>query len=164
MKRLLLFVMLAGTALLTACGGGAAEPGDSQGNASREAAPATGKLGEKISVPGGSFTRVSPAELKDMLENKDFLFVNTHIPFEGNIPGTDLSIPYNRIGQSLDRLPADKDAKIVLYCRSGRMSAIASKTLVRAGYTNVWDLKGGMEAWEEAGFPLKGARQGVEAA
>ncbi|GAB4496003.1 MAG: hypothetical protein Fur0016_33210 [Anaerolineales bacterium] len=54
--------------------------------------------GETVSVPGGSYTNVSPAELKAMLQNKDFIFVNVHIPFEGNIPGTDLSIPYDQIG------------------------------------------------------------------
>lgn len=36
------------------------------------------------------------------------------------------------------------------------MSASAAKTLVGAGYENVWDLQGGMVSWEEAGFRLKG--------
>ena len=45
-------------------------------------------------------------------------------------------------------------AKIVLYCRSGRMSAIVATELVAAGYTSVWNLEGGMLAWEKAGYAL----------
>jgi len=93
------------------------------------------------------------AELQTMLENKDFVFVN-HIPYEGEISKTDLSIPYNEIDQNLDKLPDDKNAKIVLYCRSDRMSGIAAETLVGLGYTNVWNLDGSMVAWEQAGLKL----------
>jgi rhodanese-related sulfurtransferase len=94
------------------------------------------------------------AELQTMLANKEFTFVNVHIPFEGNISGTDLSIPYDQISQNLDKLP-DKITKIVLYCRSGRMSAIAAETLVGLGYTNIWNLSGGMAAWEQAGLKIE---------
>ncbi len=97
---------------------------------------------------------LSPAELAGMLADKDFFFVNTHIPYEGEIEGTDAFIPYDRIEENLALFPAELDAKIVLYCRSGRMSAIAADALRSLGYTNVWDLEGGMIAWEEAGFPL----------
>jgi rhodanese-related sulfurtransferase len=107
-------------------------------------------VGKQIPVEGGSYTEVSVAELDKMLANKDFTFVNVHTPFDGNIAGTDLSIPYDQIAQNLDKLP-DKESKIVLYCRSGRMSAIAAETLVGIGYTNIWDLAGGMSAWEQAG-------------
>ena len=116
--------------------------------------PAVEVVGQKISVDGGSYTDVSVAELQTMLANNDFTFINVHTPFDGNIANTDLSIPYDQVAQSLDKLPADKDARIVLYCRSGHMSAIAAKTLVGLGYTNIWELSGGMAAWQQAGLSI----------
>ena len=98
---------------------------------------------------------MSAVQLKAMLVKKDFTFVNVHIPYEGEIAKTDVFVPYNEIEKNLDKLPADKNAKIVLYCRSGRMSAIAAETMVRLGYTNVWNTEGGMIAWETLGLPLK---------
>lgn len=113
--------------------------------------------GETVTVTGGSYTHISPDELNTMLANKGFVFINVHIPFEGNIADTDLSIPYDQITESsyLSQLPSDKNAKIVLYCRSGRMSAIAAEALVALGYTNIWDLKGGMVDWENSGYALE---------
>lgn len=118
-------------------------------------APAEEVVGQQVSVAGGFYTDVSAAELQTMLAKKDFTFVNVHIPFEGDIANTDLSIAYNEIEQNLEMLPAEKDAKIVLYCRSDWMSRIAAETLVDLGFTNVWNLDGGMVAWEQAGLPLK---------
>jgi len=111
--------------------------------------------GEDISVAGGSYRNVLPKELKTLLKNKDFVFVNVHIPFAGNIAGTDLSIAYDQIEQNLSQLPEDKNAKIVLYCRSGHMSQIAAEKLVSLGYTNIWNLKGGMADWEKEGFEIQ---------
>ncbi len=143
--------------ILFGCGGETSDSSDSEDSRSPE--PTTKsvseKPGEQVSVDGGTFTRLSPTELRNMKDKQDFPLVNVHIPFEGNIPGTDLSIPYNEIDQNLAQLPA-KDEKILLYCRSGSMSDQASETLVELGYTNVWDLGGGMIAWQEAGYRLKG--------
>jgi phage shock protein E len=114
-------------------------------------------VGEKITMPEGTYINVSPAELKTLLKNKDFMFINVHIPFAGNIAITDLSIPYDQISapENLAQLSADKNAKIILYCRSGRMSEIAAKELVSLGYTDIWNLDGGMVGWEQAGYEIE---------
>jgi rhodanese-related sulfurtransferase len=115
----------------------------------------TSVLGKQIEVGNGAYTEISVDELRSMLENKDFVLVNVHIPFEGDIPDTDVSIQFDQIAENLDKLPADKDAKIVLYCRSDRMSTISSETMVSLGYTNIYNLDGGMVDWEKAGLDLE---------
>jgi len=114
-------------------------------------------VGEKVSVEGGTYSNINADQLDNMLKKKDFVFVNVHIPFEGNIADTDLSIPYDQLTEpaNLAQLPVDKNAKIILYCRSGRMSAIAAENLIKLGYTNIWNLKGGMAGWEQAGFEIQ---------
>jgi rhodanese-related sulfurtransferase len=140
MRRLFLLLAITGLSLAACQGGGADQT-----------------AAQPVDAEGGTYTDIGPDELSTMLENKDFLFVNVHIPFEGDIADTDLSIPYDQITEpaNLAQLPADKDAKVVLYCRSGRMSAIAAEALLEEGYTNLWNLDGGMVAWEQAGYPIE---------
>jgi len=117
--------------------------------------------GESVEVSGGSYRNVGSGELwRIMLQKKDFPLINVHIPYEGELPQTDAFIPYEEVEKHLDKLPRSRDAKIVLYCMSGRMSAIAAETMVRLGYRNVWNLKEGMREWQKKGFPLLDKRQG----
>jgi phage shock protein E len=111
--------------------------------------------GKTINLKNGSYQNVTADELKSMLKNKDFVLINVHIPFAGNIAGTDLSLPYDQIENNLSQLPSEKNAKIVLFCRSGHMSAIAAEKLVSLGYTKVWNVDGGMVAWEQAGYEIE---------
>jgi len=138
------------TIVLVGCTAGQAGTPTSAGKA-QEARVTPGK---KVPVAGGAYTDINSDELKAMLEKKDFAFINVHIPYEGEIANTDAFIPYDQIDQNLDKLPKDKSAKIVLYCRSGRMSAIAAETLVKQGYTNVFNHTGGMIDWQAKGYPL----------
>lgn len=97
---------------------------------------------------------ITTDELINILKSKDFTLVNVHVPYEGELPQTDVFIPYDRIDQFFDRLPADKNAKIVLYCKMGKKSIIAAEQLVKLGYTNVWSMKGGMVEWRQKGCPI----------
>jgi rhodanese-related sulfurtransferase len=120
----------------------------------KQASLSTPESYEVVQTDGGSYKNINSAQLAEMLKSKDFVFVNTHIPYEGEIAVTDAFIAYNEIEKNLDKLPTDKNAKIVLYCRSGRMSEIAAKTMVKLGYTNIWNHTGGMIEWEKQGNVL----------
>ncbi len=95
---------------------------------------------------------ISTRQLKEWLKNKDFVLVNVHVPYEGEIEGTDYNIDYRDIDKFEQMF--SKDQKIVIYCRSGAMSANAFKKLRERGFKNVYDVQGGMIAWEEMGEKL----------
>lgn len=101
-----------------------------------------------------AYKDITSQELFAMLAQKDFFFVNVHVPYEGEIEKTDVFIPYDQIDNNLDKLPEDKKAKIVLYCKTGRMSAIAAGRLAELGYVNVKNLSFGMHDWQSKGYPL----------
>jgi len=100
------------------------------------------------------YKNISPSDLADMLKHKDFVLIDVHIPEQAHIPGTDAFIPFNEISQRQVDLPQDKNAKIVLYCRSGSMSRQAAENLVKLGYNNVYNLVGGLKAWRAEGYSV----------
>ena len=100
---------------------------------------------------GGHWTNVTPDRLAEMLTHKDFTLVNVKTPYIGEIDGTDLYIPYDQIAARAGQLPAARSARILVYCRSGVESKQAAQTLLNLGYTNVWNLDGGMDAWQSSG-------------
>lgn len=101
-----------------------------------------------------SFATLTSLQLAAMLEKKDFFFVNVHTPYEGEIKNTDAFIVFDRIADNLDKLPKDKTARIVLYCRSGRMSEIAAGELAQLGFSQVSHLSGGMIDWKKSGHEV----------
>ncbi len=141
---MLLVGLTALASMVAACAPGAPSSAPAQSPEPRQTASARG------------YTQLTAPELAKLLQQqpKGFLLVDVHAPYQGEIEGTDLFLPYDQVEANVGKLPADRAAKIVLYCRSGAMSAIAARTLVKLGYTNVSDLTGGMGAWKDAGYPL----------
>ena len=79
-----------------------------------------------------------------MQQNDDYILVDVRRQDEfdaGYIPGA-ICIPNETIGdKEIPELP-DKDAKILVYCRSGNRSVQATEKLVKLGYTNLVEIGG----------------------
>lgn len=102
---------------------------------------------------GASSRPLAPEEFAAALSESGRVTINVHVPDEGSIQGTDLWIPFDAVAVRGDKLPP-RTTPLAVYCRSGRMSAIAVETLARLGYEDVVELDGGMDAWERSGRQL----------
>ena len=103
---------------------------------------------------GKTYQNISMVQFIEMMRHKDFILINVHIPYQGEIPNTDALIPFNSMDQHRSKLPNDKNAKIVVYCMTGPMGYIAAGKLVDMGYANVIHFEGGMQAWARSGRQL----------
>ena len=102
-----------------------------------------------VTESGNSYEQISAAEAKKLMDSEtDFAIVDarTQEEFdEGHIEGA-IMIPEYEIEAKAESLLPDKDQLILVYCRSGRRSKIASEALVGLGYTNVKEF-GGIIDW-----------------
>lgn len=99
---------------------------------------------------------ISAAALKRALSSQNLLLIDVREPNEytsGHIPGAVLC-PLTDV-QDLQLPP---NIPIVLYCQSGRRSHLAWETLRANGNSNLKELQGGIQAWQQAGYPLTGGR------
>ena len=58
------------------------------------------------------------------------------------------------INETIDKLPKNRDAKIVVYCSVGVRSEIIAHQIIEKGYTNVYNLFGGIFEWKNNGFQV----------
>ncbi len=123
-----------------------------------QALPKT-SLKEHLQAPGDITRHIVPtwlpSTLRANLENgQDVLLVDVREPREfkaGHIPGASL-LPLRMLPQQGSELPRDRT--LVLVCRSGRRSRLGAIILQDLGYSQVYNLNGGMLAWEAAGYPM----------
>ena len=110
--------------------------------------------GQDTSLPGalpmaGVYMRITAEEASQMMELSSgyiLLDVRTQSEYdEKRIPGAVL-IPDYELAKRVEAELPDKEAQILIYCRSGRRSASAAKELISMGYTSVYDF-GGIIDW-----------------
>lgn len=96
----------------------------------------------------GVYTKITAEEAYEMIQCGDVIIVDVRTQAEydeGHIANAVL-IPNEEIGDTPPEALPDKDATILIYCRSGNRSAKASHKLIKMGYTKVFDF-GGINKW-----------------
>lgn len=93
-----------------------------------------------------NITAQQAKEIMDTQEGYIILDTRTQEEYEeGHIPGA-IVIPHDEILEKAESVLKDKDQLILVYCRSGRRSKLASEDLVTLGYTNIKEF-GGIIDW-----------------
>ena len=96
-----------------------------------------------------TFVQITPQDAKKIMDSAAayvVLDVREQTEFdEGHIPGA-IVIPHTEIEAKAEQMLPDKNALILVYCRSGRRSKLAAESLVKLGYTEVKEF-GGIIEW-----------------
>jgi rhodanese-related sulfurtransferase len=96
----------------------------------------------------------SPSEVFRLLAAGEIQLIDVRHPHEheaGRIAGTRL-IELSTLGEAVGSI--DRERPVVLYCRSGGRSGMATEALSQAGY-DAHNMTGGMLAWEAEGLPIE---------
>jgi rhodanese-related sulfurtransferase len=130
-----------------------------------QAGPTPGQPASAPAAASASLPLItSQALLERQAKGDPSLFVlDVRTPQEfaaGHVPGA-VNVPYDQVASHLAEIPKDKD--VVLYCRSGRRTALAAEVLAANGYTKLGHLQGDMEAWLKDGRPVEGGDATVPA-
>jgi rhodanese-related sulfurtransferase len=104
-----------------------------------------------------SFTDIEPHEALRRVKKGDLL-IDVRQPSELRDlrVAKAVNVPLGELHTYAAGLDADKP--VMLVCRSGSRSRRAAGALVKAGFTDVSNVRGGLAAWSRAGLPLKGSR------
>ncbi|WP_077211031.1 rhodanese-like domain-containing protein [Bacillus dakarensis] len=99
-------------------------------------------------IPTKGVKNISTAELKAELKDKNKQFVDVRTPgeFKGNHIKGFKNIPLQQL-TTMANQELSKEKEVVVICQSGMRSQQASKVLKKLGYTNITNVKGGMNAW-----------------
>ncbi len=125
-----------------------------------EPTPATAPTQTSAPAPASATPAlISQADLlaRTAQKDSDLVVLDVRTPEEfaaGHVPGA-RNVSHDQLSAKLAELSALKDKPVVLYCRSGRRSALAADVLSRAGFTKLLHLEGDWLAWEAANRPVE---------
>ena len=111
---------------------------------------------EIVAAAAANITSVSATEAKPYFDSK-VLFIDVREPSEyqaGHIPGA-VNIPRGILEFNIAKLAADKSTPMVVYCASGKRSALATEALGKLGYTKAVNMTIGLPSWTAAGYPTE---------
>ena len=102
------------------------------------------------------YSSISPSESTQMINREDALVLDVRESneySEGHIINS-LHIPLASLKTRLKDLEKHKTQKVIVACRSGNRSSHACASLKKEGFEQVFNLSGGVMAWESANLPL----------
>ena len=102
---------------------------------------------------------IEPFEAAEEIEGGDVVLIDTREPHEyqeAHLEGGKL-VPPGLLSDEIASAAPDKSARTILYCRSGKRSAIAAAQMQGLGYDDVASMAGGIVAWQEQGLPVVAA-------
>ena len=102
------------------------------------------------------YKRLSPAQLTELVNREDALVLDVSPSSEfdkGHIAGA-RGVPLGQLEPDHKLLGKDLGRPVVLVCRTGQASAQAATRLVKAGFTRVHWLEGGLPSWQQVDLPL----------
>ena len=112
---------------------------------------------ELVEEAKAAIKTISISDANALLGKSGVVFIDVREADEfksGHVPGA-LNIPRGLLEFQIEQQVPDKNTTIVVYCRSGSRSALASATLMRMGYNSVLNVDGGWKAWLDAGYPAE---------
>lgn len=112
---------------------------------------------EVVDFQAPAYHEVNAAEGARLIANVKPFVLDVRTPgefAEGHLAGATL-LPVQELQRRLDELAAHKGEPVFVYCHSGNRSTVAAKLLVDAGFTNVTNLRKGINDWKAAGLPLE---------
>jgi rhodanese-related sulfurtransferase len=108
------------------------------------------------SLRGGGSNRVSPLQATLLINREDALVVDVREANEyaaGHLPHA-RHIPLGAVEKRAGELEKHKTKPLIVVCQSGNRSGSACSALRKSGFEKVFNLSGGMVAWEQAGLPV----------
>ncbi|MCI1735142.1 MAG: DsrE/DsrF/DrsH-like family protein [Bacilli bacterium] len=96
----------------------------------------------------GQFRQIPLSQLDT--EKKDAILIDARTPLEYSLEHFEgaVNIPFSTLRQNLDKLPKDKAAKIIVYCNVGLTAYQWIRVAVNLGYTNLYNVEGGMRLYK----------------
>ena len=110
-----------------------------------------------VAAAKAEVTSIDVAKAKSILDQGGYLFIDVREPSEytmGHIPGA-INIPRGLVEFRIAAEAEEKDAKVVVYCKTGGRSSLATQSLEKLGYTALLNMDGGWVAWEKAEYPVE---------
>ena len=110
-----------------------------------------------VNASKARITEVTAAQVKaDLDAGKKLILLDVRDKEEfdaGHLPNA-LHVSRGLMEFKIGRMVPDKNANIILYCRTGARSALATDVLNQMGYVNAKNMAGAFKAWGTAGYPI----------